>query len=304
MSAQRGKKEPVWSVALALCALSALGAIVAFAGRWVAPGDPAPSPDVALDAPSDERFAAPGLAIDRASVGRRDSVSGAPRRDESGQALAALPLTAGRPASAPAQQQAQAFAADPAPGSTPGSTLGSIQRGDADDADDADDAEDARDGARAQAQDPAGQALDHQALDPVNQRVLGPGQWMAQLEPQDEAALEDAIERSPAQAILAQQRLEAALSLAARSSAQRAARACLGAQPPAPHDGRRYLVLVVWAVAQPGQLARLMRPSVEAARGLDHPDYLGCVLDALGGQRVEVQADQPMELRLVIPLEP
>lgn len=136
--------------------------------------------------------------------------------------------------------------------------------------------------------------------DPINAQVLGPGQWMARLEPVAQAQLDEIIDSSPVPELLAQQQRQTQAVIAARALAKDAAQTCLRQWRHIMPKTSGQVMLTAWLIYERPGITRLMRPNIQAVVGLGQPDFLECILAQVRGARLAV--DGPEELRVELPL--
>ena len=149
-----------------------------------------------------------------------------------------------------------------------------------------------------QAPTPEEEALTY--TDPINAQVLGPGQWMARLEPVAQAQLDEIIDSSPVPELLAQQQRQTQAVIAARALAKDAAQTCLRQWRHIMPKTSGQVMLTAWLIYERPGITRLMRPNIQAVVGLGQPDFLECILAQVRGARLAV--DGPEELRVELPL--
>lgn len=136
--------------------------------------------------------------------------------------------------------------------------------------------------------------------DPINAQVLGPGQWMARLEPVEQAELDEIIDSSPVPELLAQQQRQTQAVVAARALAKDAAQSCLRQWRHIMPKTSGQVMLTAWLIYERPGITRLMRPNIQAVVGLGQPNFLECILAQVRDARLAV--DGPDELRVELPL--
>lgn len=136
--------------------------------------------------------------------------------------------------------------------------------------------------------------------DPINAQVLGPGQWMARLEPPAQAHLDELIDSSPVPELLAQQQRQTQAVVAARALATDAAQTCLMQWRHIMPKTSGQVMIAAWLVHERPGVTRLIRPSIQAVVRLSQPEFLDCLLAQVRDARLPV--DGPDELRVELPL--
>lgn len=136
--------------------------------------------------------------------------------------------------------------------------------------------------------------------DPINAQVLGPGQWMARLEPTAQAQLDEIIDSSPVPELLAQQQRQTQAVVAARALATDAAQTCLMQWRHIMPKTSGQVMIAAWLIHERPGVTRLIRPSIQAVVKLTQPEFLDCLLAQVRDARLPV--DGPDELRVELPL--
>lgn len=136
--------------------------------------------------------------------------------------------------------------------------------------------------------------------DPINQQVLGPGRWMARLEPEAQFALDDEIDKSPAQAIIDRQQRQNQAMAKARQLARGAAYECLARHAAQLPKRQGQVLIAAWIEGQEGRQQQLIRPNIQAVVGLHSEPYLECILELLRQAPLGVYGAESLRVELPV----
>ncbi len=143
-----------------------------------------------------------------------------------------------------------------------------------------------------------GEPIEIYSDDPTNQKVLGPGRWMAQPPESVTRALDDTIDSSPAPAELDRQRRVNHAHQTARTVAADAASECVSLHAASLPMTTGRILLDLSVSSDRGQ-ARVDHVAVTSIVDMEHPDLRTCLTSGLTGAAFPAQPlEQPLSVRV------